>query len=205
MSQAAWRVRVGRDALPFFAEYPYFVWGPVNYDSDGDCKRPTDRAWTWLHVRNRMTAGDEFDVSPLAGEHEHLLEVTGSREESCLLAARLTALRTGGVLLDAPPPDPSDVQARLALADRVRRMFVNPDLAPFDTHGWWGGWKWFGENCTEFTAGLRQLMNMVEARQADAEDIRWLREWWDTPPFDFHRDGVRHALRLLTGVDPATR
>jgi hypothetical protein len=31
---------------PFFAEVPYYLWGQVNYDSEGDCKSPTDREWT---------------------------------------------------------------------------------------------------------------------------------------------------------------
>jgi hypothetical protein len=45
----------GPEPLPFFAEYPYYLWGEVNYDSEGDCKRPTDRAWTRLELANRAT------------------------------------------------------------------------------------------------------------------------------------------------------
>jgi hypothetical protein len=30
------------DPRPYFAEIPYALWGEVNYDSEGDCGRPTD-------------------------------------------------------------------------------------------------------------------------------------------------------------------
>ena len=43
---------------PYFAEIPYYLWGAVNYDSEGDCKYPTDTDWTWLELTNRET--DEF-------------------------------------------------------------------------------------------------------------------------------------------------
>lgn len=46
-------VERGSEPLPFFAEYPYYLWGEVNYDSDGGCERPTDRAWKWLELKNR--------------------------------------------------------------------------------------------------------------------------------------------------------
>ena len=58
-------------ARPFFAELPYYVWGRVNYDSDGDCSTPLDRAWTKMELTNRDTdeslevwsRGDEWTVS----------------------------------------------------------------------------------------------------------------------------------------------
>jgi hypothetical protein len=40
---------------PYFAEIPYYLWGQVNYDSEGNCKSPTDRTWTWLDLTNRET------------------------------------------------------------------------------------------------------------------------------------------------------
>src|SRR5262249_16575441 len=56
---------------PFFAEMPYYVWGRVNYDSDGDCKTPLDRAWTEIALTNGGTdeglkvrsRGDQWTVS----------------------------------------------------------------------------------------------------------------------------------------------
>ena len=43
------------ESRPFFAEVPYYLWGQVNYDSEGDCESPTDRDWTWLALRKRET------------------------------------------------------------------------------------------------------------------------------------------------------
>src|SRR5438270_201485 len=40
---------------PFFAELPYYLWGQVNYDSEGDCKKPTDRHWTRMYLKHRGT------------------------------------------------------------------------------------------------------------------------------------------------------
>ena len=40
---------------PYFEEMPYYMWGTVNYDSEGDCKRPTDTEWTFLELTNRET------------------------------------------------------------------------------------------------------------------------------------------------------
>ncbi len=48
---------------PFFAELPYYVWGRVNYDSEGDCKNPLDRDWTWMDLANRETKEHVEDSS----------------------------------------------------------------------------------------------------------------------------------------------
>jgi hypothetical protein len=61
----------------FFAEVPYYLWGQVNYNSEGDCSSPTDRTWTWLDLTNResrehlhiASQGDSWEVTgddPLA-------------------------------------------------------------------------------------------------------------------------------------------
>jgi hypothetical protein len=42
-----------KQSRPFFAEIPYYIWGEINYDSEGDCKYPTDRTWTWICLTNR--------------------------------------------------------------------------------------------------------------------------------------------------------
>lgn len=54
----------GPEPRPFFAEYPYFLWGEVNYDSDGDCRRPTDREWTQLDL-TRRPFGPEVRIEPV--------------------------------------------------------------------------------------------------------------------------------------------
>ena len=46
---------------PYFAEIPYYIWGQVNYDSDGDCDRPRSRNWTWMDLENRET-GEQISI-----------------------------------------------------------------------------------------------------------------------------------------------
>ena len=55
---------------PYFAEIPYALWDEVNYDSEGDCKRPTDQDWNEFEVTNResrqrvfiTSTPDEFEI-----------------------------------------------------------------------------------------------------------------------------------------------
>src|SRR5262249_26625195 len=146
-------VRLARNTepLPFFAEYPYYLWGEVNYDSDGDCQRPTDRAWSSLSLKNRETR-ERLQIDREGAE-------LGFDGDSAVLAATLTAVRTGAAA--TLPPDHAE---RLARADLVRAQFLDPDLIVFDTHGWWGGWKWIGAFSTDFTSGLRVVMQCVHER-----------------------------------------
>src|SRR5262245_29193588 len=122
----------GRAPLPFFAEYPYYLWGEVNYDSEGNCAKPTDRAWTSLELKNRETR-ERLTIEVAGGS----LVFEG---DSAAAAAALTAHRMGRTPADAP----LDHAARIARADRVSAQFLDPNLAAFDSHGWWGGWKWVG-------------------------------------------------------------
>jgi hypothetical protein len=225
-------VRAGRSLLPFFAEYPYFLWGEVNYDSEGDCEHPTDRTWEWLVLTNRETeealeivlmqeesedeeGAETDDWGHSSAPEERIYEIEGSVLESVRLAAYLTAMRSSGQVIDPrtseviPLPELEKslqgLSERLARAERVSRMFLDPVLAPFDSHAWWGGWKWCSEFSTDLTSGLRLTLKAVEEKQADPEFVEWLRDWWNEPPQPFHREGVRYALYALTGVDPAKK
>ncbi len=40
---------------PYFAEIPYYLWGTINYGSDGDCSHPASREWTYFRLTNRHT------------------------------------------------------------------------------------------------------------------------------------------------------
>lgn len=203
-------VHLGDSPLPFFAEYPYFLWGEVNYDSDGDCERPTDRSWTELWLTNRA---DERHITACRASPDAAdLRITGGEAEDVERAAYLTALRTGGTVCDTRSGAAlsqeqiavpwSDLAARLADADAVRTMFLDAALTAFDDHAWWGGWKWKGDFATEFATGLRQTIKAVHERKADDALLAWLRAWWDAPPQPFHREGVRQALRTLTEREP---
>lgn len=204
-------VQPGAGPLPFIAEYPYFLWGEVNYDSEGDCSQPTDRAWRHLYLALRPH-GPVVHISPVETAPETQgragLEVGGDLQHEVWLAAYLTALRTDGAVSDPEtgasiPLDTllgwvGDVAPRLAAADRIRAMFLDPKLAPFDSHSWWGGWKWVGEFSTDWTSGLRAIMNAVQTGHADAELCDWMRR---EKPKPFHRDGWMYALRVL-GTTP---
>src|SRR5262245_24881079 len=51
---ATYRLEPGK-SRPYFAEVPYYLWGEVNYDSDGDCEKPRDRSWKELYLEHRGT------------------------------------------------------------------------------------------------------------------------------------------------------
>jgi hypothetical protein len=207
------QVRPGPHPLPFFAEYPYFVWGEVDYESSGDCRQPTDRQWSWLRLRRRDT-GDRVEITCTSpgGERIHC-EIKGGSSDCVWAAAYLTALRSAGTIINPPlmrPIPPAEiassidgVQYRLRAADRVQAMFSNPALAPFNSLAWWGGWKWTGEFANEAASGLRYTLKAVEEGAASPEMIEWLQGWWNTPPSPDHIEGVRYALYVLTGSDPA--
>src|SRR4051794_14017563 len=118
---------------PYFAELPYYLWGQVNYDSEGDCKKPTDRHWTWMYLQHRGTR-EVVDVKQENGEWL----VDGNDETSARLAMFLLD-RCNGV------PDPSlveaagqwDYAAAVARTLPVRSEFEQPALASFDTKLFW--------------------------------------------------------------------
>ena len=100
-------------------------------------------------------------------------------------------------------PSINGVQYRMLAADRVHAMFSNPALEPFDSHPWWGGWKWSGDYASETAGGLRYTLKAVEEGTASPEMFEWLQGWWNAPPNPDYASGVRYALYALTGSDPA--
>ncbi len=209
------RVKLGNSPLPFFAEYPYFLWGEVNYDSEGDCKKPTDRSWEFLFLDHRDNEGDDLEIRKVKGEKAQIYKIEGANLKSVRLATYLTILRTEGYIIGSNSShkisaselekEIDKLDKRLADAEQIRTMFLNPVLAPFDSRGWWGGWKWCGDRATEFTMGLRFTMKAVTEQDADQEFINHLYDWWNEPPQPFHREGVRYAIKTLTGKEPMKR
>jgi hypothetical protein len=181
---------------PYFAELPYALWGDVNYNSEGDCRRPTDRAWTWLQLTHRET-GAEVTVDPDDG----LFRV---RSDDGPLAAQTAAFllaRAGGEAVGADPRaavgDWSVDDALLASA-RVRAEFPRPELVPFDDDVFWGSWKWVGPTGTTYTWVGRWIMNAVLHRDPRAVllCIDWLA---DGTYNETQSAGLRAALAHLTG------
>jgi hypothetical protein len=180
---------------PYFAEFPYALWGEVNYNSEGDCRRPTDQEWTELELTHRVTGAE--------------LTIMGSRQEFRVAsedpalaaqAATFLAERAGATVIDAIPQrllhgwSYRDAYARTA---RIRAEFPRPELTPFDSHLFWGSWKWVGWFATEFTWVGRWIMNAVLTHDARAVFlcIYWLKSG------TFHPDqsaALRHALALFT-------
>jgi hypothetical protein len=211
--QHSLKVKLGNSPLPFFAEYPYFLWGEVNYDSDGNSRKPTDRNWTALYLAHRSET-DRLEILEVSTKPQ-IFQVQGIRFESVQLATYLTAFRTGGVVIEPNSAreiplaelkkEISQLDEHFAEVEKIRTMFLNPVLAPFDSHSWWGGWKWCGDRATDLTMGLRLTMKAVTEQTADQEFIAHLYEWWSEPPESFHREGVRYAIKTLTGKDPENK
>jgi hypothetical protein len=183
---------------PYFAEVPYFLWGQVNYDSEGNCQRPTDRQWTELFLENRETneklsitgIGDvwsiEGDNTLVARAEAFLVERSGSTDVSRQSIA-------------------NDANHRDALrrADAVVSEFSRKELQPFDTHLFWGSWKWIGWFATDFTATGRWIMHSVARKDPRAVFlcIDWLKQGTYSPE---QSAVLRIALSQLTGITHQT-
>jgi hypothetical protein len=180
---------------------PYYLWGEVNYDSDGDCKSPTDRNWTDLDLTNRWTREHVF----IRGETD-TWEVSGE-DPLAARAALFLVRRCRGEWIDAPPAEALqdwDHERAARRAARVQEEFERPELQPFDVGKWfWGGWKWVGEFCTDFTAASRWIMHSVVTNDPRAVHlcVQWLKHGTGT---EKQSQALRHALNRLTGRSFAT-
>jgi hypothetical protein len=180
---------------PYFAEVPYAVWGEVNYNSEGNCRRPTDRQWTELYLDHRQTRealqivghGKEFIVESATGAL--------AARAAQFLVERVSARLTGA---DPQPQVGSwTYEAVFRMTARIRAEFPREELAPFDIWPFWGSWKWVGWFGTEYTWVGRWIMNSLLVRDTRAVNlcVEWLRAG------TYHPDqsvALRHGLRLLT-------
>lgn len=184
---------------PFFAEFPYYLWGEVNYDSEGDCVVPTDRNWNYLFVQNRETC-ETFEI---VGQ-DSILEIKGDSEKLEMKVAKFLIARCNGKLLEGVVElDSWDHEAANKRTERIQLDFNNTILKPFDSHLFWGSWKWTGCFATEFTWVGRMIMNslLISDKRAVILCIDWLRAG------TFNReqsDALRYALNLFTGCTFAT-
>jgi hypothetical protein len=180
---------------PYFAEFPYALWGEVNYNSEGDCRHPTDQEWTDLELTHRETRAT-VSIMGLGQE----FQVVSENSTLAAQAATFFAKRTGATLIDTIPQtlldgwSYHDAYARTA---RIRAEFPRPELIPFDSNLFWGSWKWVGWFATSFTWVGRWIMNAMLIRDVRAVSlcIDWLKSG------TFHQDqsaALRHALALFT-------
>ncbi len=186
---------------PFFAEVPYYLWGQVNYDSEGDCKSPTDRNWTWLDLTNRETC--EHLIITNQGD---FWEVNGEDPLAARAAVFLVS-RCGGEWLSQSPSGQMqgwDHERAIARAARVQAEFERPELRPFDIGKWfWGSWKWVGWFATDFTWVGRWIMHSVVTNDPRAVNlcVAWLRSG---PVAEQQSQALRYALSRLTGRSDVT-
>ncbi len=189
------------EARPFFAELPYYLWGQVNYDSEGDCTSPTDRNWTWLELTNRDTR-DRLDIT----SQDNTWALTGD-DPLAARAALFLVSRCRGEWIDPPRAEPLagwDHEKALARAGRVQSDFERPELRPFDVgHLFWGSWKWVGWFATEFTWVGRWIMHSVLTNDNRAVNlcIAWLRSGTFA---EQQSQALRYALTRFTGYSFAT-
>jgi hypothetical protein len=186
---------------PFFAEVPYYLWGEVNYDSEGDCKSPTDRNWTWLELENRETR-ESLDVV----KKDDAWEVTGADPLAARCATFLISRCRGGWVIAEPTEALRgwDHDAGRKRAARVQSEFEKPELQPFDArHLFWGSWKWIGWFATEFTWVGRWIMHSVTTNDSRAVElcVSWLR---DGTVGEEQSRALRSALQRFTGRSFAT-
>jgi hypothetical protein len=184
---------------PYFAELPYYVWGQVNYDSDGDCKRPTDRQWTWIYLEHRST-GEIIEVN----QEDRTWLLQGNDETAARLALFFVA-RCGATSV----PEPTAVGAgwdhavALLRASWVAREFEQPVLAPFDSNFFWGSWKWIGWYATDCTWVGRWIMHSLVRN--DSRAIPLCIDWLKSPPrFPQQEAALCYAVERLSG-EPARR
>lgn len=181
---------------PYFAEIPYYLWGEVNYDSEGDCKFPTDTQWLHHYVSNRDT-GEWIEISG----NESTFEITSDTSETIVRTILFLTERCNAKPIDEIPSLPDwDNSAAVTRTKKIRSDFSNPVLKPFDNHYFWGSWKWTGCFAKEFTwVGRMILYALIHAdNRAVSLCIYWLRSG---PAVPEQSVALRYALSTFTGLE----
>ena len=181
---------------PYFAEIPYALWGEVNYDSEGDCKRPTDQGWTCLELTHR----DSRQRVVVTSSGNHFEAESAEAEIAARTAYYLLERSSGTTVGNDPRQDVGDWSYAEAYArtSRIRAEFPRPELQPFDSHLFWGSWKWVGWYATDLTWVGRWIMNSVLTHDTRAVYlcIDWLKA---SPGYPDQSSALRYALQVLTG------
>lgn len=178
---------------PYFAELPYYLWGQVNYDSEGNSKRPTDREWTWIYLCNRES-DETIEVSQ---EDDHW--TLKGRDKTIARLALLLIERANGVIEKGLKDNVGDWD-HLSAAGRAKRVadeFEQPILEPFDSHMFWGSWKWVGWYATSFTWVGRWIMHSIVCN--DLRGIPLCIDWLKDEPFPPQEKALVYAVQHLSG------
>lgn len=186
---------------PFFAELPYYVWGRVNYDSEGNCKNPLDCGWTWIELTNRETK-ERLEIS----SDETVWTISGADPAASRIAHFLQRRCDGEWIAGLPQPDVGvwDHEQAANRAKLVATTFRNDLLVPFAVrHMFWGSWKWIGWFATDFTWVGRWIMDSLVRNDMRAVNlcIEWLRGGTFA---ETQSVALRYALVRFTGMSFGT-
>ncbi len=181
---------------PYFAEFAYYLWGEVNYDSAGNCRRPSDRKWSVLRLTNR----NDHSAVRIRGETGRWT-IEGDEPHSSRASHYMLIQPGASQSADSAPLALGvwDHASALARTSRVRETFADARLAPFDHNAFFGSWKWVGWFASEFTMTGRVIMESILTNDTRAVEVcvSWLR---DGTANEAQCSALRYALQLLTGL-----
>ena len=177
------------NGLPYFAVLPYYVWGEVNYDSDGDCKFPLDKEWTYLSISNRSTK-EYFNINVIQDNDDKQLKIEGDPK---------TLDKVCEYFSDKPD---STAMCRVNV---VNYCFNHPATQIFNDMSMFGSWKWVGTLSSEFTSVGRWLM--LDAMRKSNQGTYVALQWYLTTQIKAQSDILAKHLRNVCGkmFDPDIR
>ncbi len=180
---------------PFFAELPYYLWGEVNYDSDGDCQNPTDTHWNYFYLSNR----ENSDTVEIDGQAPDFI-IKSDNKEIVWKTALFLKERCGAELTEIDKTSELNNwnhQEAYARTKKIKADFENHKLKPFDDTVFWGSWKWTGKFATQFTWIGRWIMNSIIENDTRAVNLcaYWLKEGTFN---ETQSKALRYALHHLT-------
>lgn len=192
---AEYQLRIDKPR-PYFAELPYYAWGRVNYDSDGDCRTPIDQNWTYMELTHRDT-DEHVEISSEGSIWTIFGDGPAAARIAVFLCHRCDATWLSPQI--SPTLEAWNHSGASARASLVARTFENKLLAPFAVgHMFWGSWKWIDWFGTEFTWVGRWIMDAVIRNDPRAVNlcVYWLREGTCG---ESQSAALRYALTQLTG------
>jgi hypothetical protein len=155
------------ETMPFFPELPYWLWGEVNYNSEGDCKKPTDINWHSIELRNRDTKAS--------------ISIERTNTEIKIQSDTLELINPIIDLINytnSKAVDTNKYSGHIKRTRRIREEFSNNALEPFDNHYFWGSWKWVGWFATDFTWVGRWILNSLHNKDKRGVNLcaTWLND-----------------------------
>ena len=152
------KVDYPQKGLPYFAVLPYYLWGEVNYNSDGDCLNPLDRMWTYLDVYDRSNKSNYFVINVIKNRTKLIVKGDGDSVKK---------------IYEFFSNSPNEKAMKRVLA--VNYCFEHPAVKKFNNHTFWGSWKWIGTMSSDFTITGRWIM--LDAMRNSTQGV-WVASSW---------------------------